>query len=176
MRRSLGKPFVAAVSVLAFAFAAGGAISEEAEFEDVQMDGSQIVAAGNASDDHAQKGLNTVPIDGLGPRNTLGPNNFLVRQMMAARPNEDLVICVAGCFSDRDRVVYAQPMDRAGGATKPATFSGRSSSNDPVKPVEKKAAHAEAASDTGASVSHNPHSPTILNGASDGTGGSASND
>lgn len=167
MRRSLGLSLAAAASVLAFAVASGGAFSEDAEFDD--MDGSQIVAAGAGSDDQVPKGLNSVPIDGLGSRDKIGANNRLVRQLMAARPNEDLVICVAGCFSDRDRVVYAQPIDRKI-KLKPTAFADPSS--DPVKPVEKSAVRVEVDS-AAAPVSHDPSSPTILNGASDGTGGSS---
>jgi hypothetical protein len=33
------------------------------------------------------------------------------------------VICIAGCFSGRDRVVYAQPADRSTTPRKPASTS-----------------------------------------------------
>jgi hypothetical protein len=56
--------------------------------------------------------LNTVPLDGSNAQTASGGESSLVRQLIAARPNEDLVICIAGCFSGRDRVVYAQPIDR----------------------------------------------------------------
>ena len=62
----------------------------------------------------------------------MGPNNGLVRKLMAARPNEDLIICVAGCFSGRDRVVYAQPTEKqipkaaAANPNAPANLNGAS--------------------------------------------------
>jgi len=34
-----------------------------------------------------------------------------MRDIVTKRPNEDLIICIAGCRPGADRVVYAQPMD-----------------------------------------------------------------
>lgn len=57
------------------------------------------------------KRLHTVPEDGMGDDHWLsGATNF-IRQVLAQRPNEDLVICVAGCIGKQDRVVYAQPAE-----------------------------------------------------------------
>lgn len=57
------------------------------------------------------KRLHTVPEDGIGDEHWLsGATNF-VREVLAKRPNEDLVICVAGCVPKQDRVVYAQPSE-----------------------------------------------------------------
>ena len=113
MRSSFARSFGPAVVTGLLALAsAGSAIAEDAEFEDVSTDGSQIIAAGATPDVKQAKNLNTVPDDGLGPEAPKGPYNRLVRELLAARPGEDLVICVAGCYSNRDRVVYAQPMQR----------------------------------------------------------------
>jgi hypothetical protein len=69
-----------------------------------------------ADDDEAAaateyKNLNTIPEDGFGDRNSAGDSAY-VKAILAARPNEDLVICIAGCFSGRDRVVDARPSPR----------------------------------------------------------------
>lgn len=64
-----------------------------------------------AADEAKFKKLHTVPEDGIGDEHWLsGATNF-VREVMAKRPNEDLVICVAGCLAKQDRVVYAQPAE-----------------------------------------------------------------
>src|SRR6185437_2651400 len=159
----------------------------------VQTDGSQIVAAGVANEEPAPKNLDSVPVDGLGPQVDEGANSRLVRQLMAARPNEDLVICVAGCFSGRDRVVYAQPIDKTATAPrKPAQTSalpatGRQSLPQPgdLSNSSDRGTAAEAAKSVGkvastepakeaVAPSRDPHAPTILNGASDGTSGMSS--
>jgi len=116
------------VTVLALT-GAHRAVSENAQIEDVDSDGSQIVAAGAVNDPLPAKNLNTVPVDGFSQARR-GPDNALIRKLEASRPNEDLVICIAGCFSGRDRVVYAQPIDRSAQAS-PAVMSaiGDQSSN-----------------------------------------------
>lgn len=64
-----------------------------------------------AAEEAKFKKLHTVPEDGIGDDHWLsGATNF-VREVMAKRPNEDLVICVAGCLAKQDRVVYAQPAE-----------------------------------------------------------------
>lgn len=57
------------------------------------------------------KRLHTVPEDGLGDEHWLSGATRMVRQILAERPNEDLVICIAGCVPKLDRVVYAQPAE-----------------------------------------------------------------
>lgn len=57
------------------------------------------------------KHLYTVPEDGMGDKAWLSGANSIVREIMAKRPDEDLVICVAGCVA-MDRVVYAQPAEK----------------------------------------------------------------
>jgi hypothetical protein len=109
MRRSIFGPFGPTVLAGFLALVpSAGALAENTEFENASSDCSQIVPAGVAAE---TKNLNTVPDDGLGPDAAKGSNNRLVRQLLAARPNEDLIICIAGCFSGRDRVVYAQPIE-----------------------------------------------------------------
>lgn len=53
--------------------------------------------------------LHTVPEDGA--EDDFPASSRLVRDIIAARPNEDLVICVAGCRPGTDRVIFAQPAD-----------------------------------------------------------------
>jgi hypothetical protein len=120
MRRAFAKSFFSAGAVAFLALIpASGAFSEDARSKS-----SQIVASNADSAPPATENLNTVPVDEFSSRNIAGPDSGLVRRLMAARPNEDLVICVAGCFSGRDRVVYAQPTDKATAARKPASLSG----------------------------------------------------
>ena len=108
--RSFGPAILAAF--LAF-MPVTGVFAEDGEFDATGTDDSQIKPAGAAADpQHTGKNLNTIPEDGLGAENVAGPDNLLVRQLLAARPKEDIVICVAGCFSGRDRVVYAQPAEK----------------------------------------------------------------
>src|SRR4051794_29023848 len=108
MRRSilgpLGPTVFTAILVL---LPVAGAFADDLA-ESVSSEGSQIVPAGQAADPQRGKGsLNTIPDDGIQSDAASGPSNGIVRQLLAARPNEDLVICVAGCFTGRDRVVYA---------------------------------------------------------------------
>jgi hypothetical protein len=113
MRRSL-RSFSPAVLVAFLAFMpAAGVLAEDAEVDNATSDGSQLEPAGpDEGPQRGAKNLNTIPEDGLDSGNVAGPDNLLVRQLLSARPNEDLVICVAGCFSGRDRVVYAQPSEK----------------------------------------------------------------
>jgi hypothetical protein len=113
MRPALANSLASAgVAVLLALTSANGAFAEDAQFENVESNGTQIAAAGAEDAQLPAKNLNSVPLDGLSSQAGKGPDSPLIRQLMAARPNEDLVICVAGCFSGRDRVVYAQPIDR----------------------------------------------------------------
>lgn len=145
MRRSLLRPFGSAVLSAFLALSlAGAAHAEDAEFENVESEGSPFAPDGNGTDaSPIAHSLNTIPEDNLGPQSLQGPNSRLVQALLDARPNEDLVICVAGCFSDRDRVVYAQPIEKRVPAR-------QTSSNAP---------------------SAHPLKSAVLNGASDGTKG-----
>ena len=112
MRRPLVRSFGTAFFVGCVALVAAGAIGEAAEGEKVATADSQIVPAPASDPKAGARNLNTIPEDGLGAEVGMGPNNRLVSKLIAARPNEDLIICVAGCFSGRDRVVYAQPIEK----------------------------------------------------------------
>lgn len=77
-------------------------------------------SAGGGSGATRGKILHSAPDDG-------GPQDFpassrIVRDVVALRPNEDLIICIAGCLPGRDRVIYAQPLDRQA-LPKPAPVS-----------------------------------------------------
>jgi hypothetical protein len=125
MRPALANSLASAgIAVLLALTSANGAFAEDAQFEHVESDSTQIAAAGAADERLPAKNLNSVPLDGLSSQAGKGPDSPLIRQLMAARPNEDLVICVAGCFSGRDRVVYAQPIDREAHAKSGALAAG----------------------------------------------------
>ncbi len=54
--------------------------------------------------------LHTIPEDGGGD-DLFPASSRLVRDLVAVRPKEDLIICIAGCVQGLDRVVYSQPVD-----------------------------------------------------------------
>jgi hypothetical protein len=112
MRRPLVRLFGTAFFVGCVALVAAGVSAEAAEGDKVATADSQIVPAPVSDSNAGARNLNTIPEDGLGAEIGMGPNNRLVSKLIAARPNEDLIICVAGCFSGRDRVVYAQPIEK----------------------------------------------------------------
>lgn len=68
-------------------------------------------AASAPRGDSAYKKLNTIPEDGMGDKEWLGGLTRVAREIMAKRPNEDLIICIAGCVETQDRVVFAQPAE-----------------------------------------------------------------
>jgi hypothetical protein len=87
-----------------------GALAENIDVDNASAEGSQIEPAG--ADPYApssQNNLNSVPEDGESIRRVSVPDSPFVKKILASRPDEDLVICIAGCYTDRDRVVYAQP-------------------------------------------------------------------
>ncbi|HET6390185.1 hypothetical protein [Hyphomicrobium sp.] len=166
MRRSwfLGS---AAVAVLALASPLSRVLAESTETVGVTADGSQLEAAGADSDPEASaKNLNTIPEDGSGSRRSAGADSPLVRRLIASRPNEDLVICVAGCFSGRDPVVYAQPAQKY--LRKPVaaqtSLSGPMQNPGQKIAVDPKPGKA-AAADVPLMPSEDPHAPKIINGA-----------
>ena len=94
MRRSLVRSSGTALFVVLVALtAAGGTIAQAAELDEVATADSQTSPAGVPDSNAGKRNLNTVPEDGLDVGSTMGPNNGLVRKLMAARPNEDLIIC-----------------------------------------------------------------------------------
>ena len=54
------------------------------------------------------KNLNTIPEDGMGDETWLSGATRTVRELQAARPKEDMVICIAGCIPSMNRVVFSQ--------------------------------------------------------------------
>ncbi len=67
-------------------------------------------AAARADTPKRNMGPDTVPEDGAGV-DDFPASSRLVRDVLKSRPDEDLIICVAGCRPGNDRVVYAQPSD-----------------------------------------------------------------
>lgn len=112
MRRAFAKSLFSAGAVVALALIpASSAFSEAPHASDAR------------NHDPAAHEAKNLDADELNSRDIAGPDNALVRRLMAERPNEDLVICIAGCFSGRDRVVYAQPADRSSTRSKPTSTS-----------------------------------------------------
>jgi hypothetical protein len=144
-----------------------GVLAEDGEFDAAGTDDSQIVPAGAAEDPQPTgKNLNTIPEDGLDPVNGTGPDNLLVRQLLAARSKEDIVICVAGCFSGRDRVVYAQPAERLARvpvAAPQSSLSVAPQNISSIQPADGAAKPSKAASAEPQVRSQDPTAPAILN-------------
>lgn len=166
MRRSwvLGS---AALSALVLATPLAGVLAENVETGDVTAEGSQLETAGADSDPKAsEKNLNTIPEDGSNSRRLAGSDSQLVRRLIASRPNEDLVICVAGCFSGRNPVVYAQPAQKL--VSRPAaeqmSLSGPMQNPGQKIATDPKTGRA-AAADVPLMPSEDPHAPKIINGA-----------
>ena len=163
--RVLAPAGLAAAALLAFSPAA---FAEDVLDEASHSDG-QAPVSGEADAKPAAKILHSIPEDDLPLQNAKGPDSPLIRQLIAARPDEDIVICVAGCFSGRDRVVYAQPVDR--NAKKPvASLDERPA--DPIKqaslftPPSSEVSIAAGTPATEASV--DPKAPTIINAEAGG--------
>lgn len=123
MRTSLVRSLGPAIfgGVIALMAIGAGAFAGDVETERVVSEGDQISSGAEEGKVSAQSPTN-IPDDNLGPANADGSGNRVVRQLLAARPGEDLIICMAGCFSDRDRVIYAQPAN-------PKAASGASIAN-----------------------------------------------
>ena len=156
--RSFGPAILAAF--LAF-MPVTGVFAEDGEFDATGTDDSQIKSAGAAADPQPTgKNLNTIPEDGLGAENVAGPDNLLVRQLLAARPKEDIVICVAGCFSGRDRVVYAQPVEAS-----QSSLSVAPQNLSSIQPADGASKPSKAASAEPQVRSQDPNAPAILNGS-----------
>lgn len=156
----------AALAILLAAMPLTGAFAEDAEMDSASAEGSQLAPAGPAADpQNTANNLNTVPEDGMGLPNRAGPDNAFIRQLIAARPNEDLVICVAGCFSGRDRVVYAQPADKIVRIPVASQSSLSGPMQNPGQKIDRSAKPGKAASaDTQFMPSQDPQAPAIING------------
>ena len=165
MRRSwlLGS---AALAVVALSLPLSRVLAENAEVSDVTVEGSQLEASGADSDPVASpNNLRTIPEDGAGSRRVAGPDSPLVRRLIASRPNEDLVICVAGCFSGRDPVVYAQPAAKPGRKPAATQTSHSGPMENPGQRITVDPKSGKAAAAVPLMPSEDPHAPKIINGA-----------
>jgi hypothetical protein len=112
----------------------------------------------DASSEPPARNLNTIPEDGLGNSVWLSGATRVVREITAKRPNEDLVICIAGCVEKQDLVVFAQPAevvpkkpdettsDAAPVSAKPATavaFPARDNTGDAMPVVKSPTAKSD---------------------------------
>ncbi len=120
-----------------------------------------------------KKKLNTIPEDGIPGADLLVPNK-LVRDFMAKRPNEDLIICVAGCYSHRDKIVYAQPIEPkppmpappvAEAAPAAPAVAPAAAEAMPASPPGKAAAIPAAAAPDAAKGMDKAAAPTVINAA-----------
>jgi hypothetical protein len=104
---------IAALVALALLIPAAGVLAEDADVDSASSDGSQIAPAGPDTYTPKAGNLNSVPEDGTTLSSTQATDSPLVKQILASRPNEDLVICIAGCYSGANRVIFAQPSTAA---------------------------------------------------------------
>jgi hypothetical protein len=113
MRSSIRAMGPAAFLAFLVLWPAAGALAEDADFDGGITDGSQIEPAG--ADPYVPRAgnLNSVPVAGGFLQDRPQSDSPLVKQILTSRPNEDLVICIAGCYSGFNRVVFAQPSAKA---------------------------------------------------------------
>lgn len=133
--RSIGR--AALVAFLAL-MPVSGVFAEDGEVEDGVSDGSQIVPEGTAPFVPSANNLNTVPEDGAMARSVQMQDSPWVKRVLVARPNEDLVICIAGCYSGRDRVVYAQPTSLPARTAEAKPIEAKPSRSAAVEPRDPK--------------------------------------
>lgn len=158
--RLLSPAGIAALLLLA---ASSSSFADEGSDEAIKPDGQASITDAADPSPAKAKVLHSIPIDNMPLANAKGPDNQLIRDLVAARSSEDIIICVAGCFSGRDRVVYAQPMEAK--PVKPIA------SNEPIlADPEKTAALASApaaknpaAKKTSIASSSDPMAPAIIN-------------
>jgi hypothetical protein len=96
---------------------------------------AKAAASGNTSGRSGPtqgKILYTVPEDGMVAED-VPASSRLVRDLIGKHPSEDVIICLAGCRSLHNRVVYAQPAEPV--AAKPAAKVSEGGSEPPVKPA-----------------------------------------
>ena len=95
-------------SAVAFAAALAQNIGGAAAIEPPAKSATPAAAVYNAP--APQNMPHSIPEDGMGDIG-VPASSRLVRQLLAAHPNQDMVICIAGCRPGVDRVVYAVPSD-----------------------------------------------------------------
>lgn len=98
----------------------------------------------------------------------------LVRDLVAAHPSEDLVICVAGCKPGIDRVIYAQPADPLAKRTNVAAQQHSEPSSPPSEQVGEQKDNAAASDTPSVSAEPAPDAPVANNDAPAGSSGSES--
>ncbi len=146
--------FIASAAIFAFLalMPMTGVFAEDGDGGGDSVEGSQIDPAGPDGYTPKPGNLNSVPVDGSTLHELPGTESPLVKQILASRPNEDLVICIAGCFSGRDRVIYAQPSTNLlRGSVAPQTML----STDPQK--------LGAADKPSRAAAIDPRNPAIIN-------------
>ena len=91
-----------------------GAVPQSSSAEDQNSGAGESAEAPPPAPSEAStpqsKALNTTPEDGLDQQNGMRANK-MVRALMVEHPNEDLTICVAGCYDERSRVIYMRPSE-----------------------------------------------------------------
>lgn len=159
-RHSMRLLFPAAVAAAALLAFAPVTFAEEGPDEISQADTQDSPSDVPDTPPSNAKSLHSIPEDNLLFQNATGPDSALIRRLIAARPGEDIVICVAGCFTERDRVVYAQPAEKK--APKPVASVERKPA-DPGKQAALTPAPPSVSSVMPAAKSVDPKSPTIIN-------------
>jgi len=144
---------IATLVALAVFLPAAVALAEDTDFDNAASDGSQITPAGADAYIPKAGNLNSVPEDGSLLSSGPSTDSPLVKQILASRPNEDLVICIAGCYSGANRVIYAQPSVGA--------LRGTLSSQSMLQGETQKRSAVEKRSRAAAVV--DPQTPIIIN-------------
>lgn len=159
MRRSLldcGRSILAGSALVAI-FLSPAQADDQAPKASGAGASAKAAASGNSSGRSGPtqgKVLYTVPEDGMVAED-VPASSRLVRDLIGKHPSEDVIICLAGCRSLHNRVVYAQPAEPV--AAKPVAKV----SEPPVKPaiansVEDKPKMSPATAETGAAKPEMP--------------------
>lgn len=99
--------------------------------------------------------LYTVPQDGAGNED-IPASSRLVRDILAQRSNEDVIICIAGCRPGADRVIYSQPADPVPAKAAPVAEAQPAATPAPAGEPAKDAAKTDtpAAADAATGAGH----------------------
>lgn len=157
MRRTFVIPIILLFSALAIAVGSGDIAQALSDSESADMAPAGELAAFPPA--KVEKRMHTVPEDG----ETTGAFEFVpkwLRDLLASRPLEDLVVCIAGCSPNRDRVVYARLKE----TPEPRPLAG----SDPApKKIETPAETAPPAAETPVSGAEPSSADSKAEGASD---------
>lgn len=155
MRRLFAPAYGAVVlSVPLFAMAAAMAQADDSKASATPPPAQPVTQPSAATPTH--KRLHTIPEDGMATDQPPAATRF-VREIMAARPSEDLIICVAGCYSHRDKIIYAQPVETPPPAPKQPMAD--------AAPAAKPAPSAAAGKSSAEPVKAAPAATTVINAA-----------